>query len=83
MEKNARIKSFSTRSVTATPVEFFMDYLLRKVMVKPPQYTHWPPALRLFHRFLAEKGYLDDPEPRIERLHAIEPNFIALVKRRS
>ena len=24
--------------------EFFMDYLLRKVMVKPPEYTHWPPA---------------------------------------
>jgi len=31
--------------------EFFMDYLLRKVMAKPPEYTHWPPALRLFYRF--------------------------------
>ncbi len=63
--------------------EFFMDYLLRKVMAKPPEYTHWPPALRLFYRFLAEKGSLDDPEPMIERLHAIEPDFIALVKQRS
>jgi hypothetical protein len=63
--------------------EFFMDYLLRKVMVKPPEYTHWPPALRLFYRFLAEKGSLDDPEPMIERLHAIEPDFIALVKQHS
>ena len=35
--------------------EFFMDWLMRKVMVKPPEYTQWPPALRLFYRFLAEK----------------------------
>ena len=40
-----------------------MDWLMRKVMVKPPEYTQWPPALRLFYRFLSEKGYLDDPEP--------------------
>jgi hypothetical protein len=63
--------------------EFFMDWLLRKVMVKPPEYTQWPPALRLFYRFLAEKGYLDDPEPLIASLYAIEPAFIALVKQRS
>ncbi len=63
--------------------EFFMEYLLRKVMVKPPEYTQWPPALRLFYRFLAEKGYLDDPEPTMSSLHAIEPDFIALVQQRS
>src|SRR6266705_1378287 len=63
--------------------EFFMDWLMRKVMVKPPEYTQWPPALRLFYRFLAEKGYLDDPEPTMSSLHAIEPNFIALVQQRS
>jgi hypothetical protein len=63
--------------------EFFLDYLLRKVMAKPPEYTHWPPALRLFYRFLAEKGYLDDPESMVAGLYAIEPDFIALVKQRS
>jgi hypothetical protein len=63
--------------------EFFMDWLMRKVMVKPPEYTQWPPALRLFYRFLAEKGYLDDPEPIIAGLYAIEPAFIAMVKQRS
>ena len=26
--------------------EFFLDYLLRKVMAKPPEYTQWPPARR-------------------------------------
>jgi hypothetical protein len=60
-----------------------MDWLMRKVMVKPPKYTQWPPALRLFYRFLYEKGYLDNPEPIIAGLRAIEPEFIALVKRRS
>jgi hypothetical protein len=63
--------------------EFFMDWLLRKVMVKPPEYTQWPPALRLFYRFLSEKGYLADTEPIVAALHAIEPDFIALVKQRS
>jgi len=63
--------------------EFFMDWLMRKVMVKPPEYTQWPPALRLFYRFLSEKGYLDDPEPILKSLYALEPEFIALVKQRS
>ena len=56
-----------------------MDYLLRKVMVKPPEYTHWPPALRLFYRFLAEKGYLDDPEPMMARLRAVKPGLYDIV----
>jgi hypothetical protein len=63
--------------------EFFMDWLMRKVMVKPPEYTQWPSALRLFYRFLSEKGYLDDPEPIIAGLYAIEPEFIAMVIQRS
>ncbi len=63
--------------------EFFLDYLLRKVMAQPPEYTQWPPALRLFYCFLAEKGYLDDPEPMVADLYAIELDFIALVKQRS
>jgi hypothetical protein len=63
--------------------EFFMDWLMRKVMVKPPDYTQWPPALRLFYRFLSEKGYLDDPEPMLKGLYDIEPEFIELVKSRS
>jgi hypothetical protein len=33
--------------------------------------------------FLTEKGSLNDPEPMIAGLHAIEPDFIALVKQRS
>ena len=63
--------------------EFFMDWLMRKVMVKPPEYTLWPPALRLFYRFLSEQGYLDHLEPILKGLYAIEPAFIALVKQRA
>jgi hypothetical protein len=63
--------------------EFFMEWLMHKVMVKPPEYPQWPPALRLFYRFLSEKGYLDDPEPIIAGLYAIEPAFIAMVQQRS
>ena len=42
--------------------EFFMDWLMRKVMVKLPEYAvaPRPPALL---SLLSEKGYLDDPEP--------------------
>jgi hypothetical protein len=40
-----------------------------------------PTALRL--SLFSRQGYLDDPEPMSERLYAIEPDFIALVKQRS
>src|SRR6266705_3804179 len=75
----------SVLDVLAGPMEeFFLDWLMRKVMVKPPEYTKWPPALRLFYRFLSEKGYLDNNlEPILKGLYAIEPAFIALVKQRS
>ncbi len=48
--------------------DFFMNWLMRKVMVKPPEYTQWPPALRLFYRFLSEKGYLQRSRADDERL---------------
>ena len=56
---------------------------MRKVMVKPPEYPQWLPAVRLFYHFLSEKSYLDDPEPIMAAVHAIEPEFIAMVKQRS
>lgn len=61
--------------------EFFLNFLPRKVQIEPCDYVFWPPALRLFYRFLHEKGYLDDPEPLIELFHAIEPDFIDMLKK--
>jgi hypothetical protein len=61
-------------------VEFFEDFLTRKMMTAPPEYILWPPALKLFYRFLHEKGYLNDPDEIIERIDKIEPYFIEILK---
>lgn len=65
-------------------MEFFEDYLLRKVMCKPFEYLYWPPSLKLFYRFLGEKGYTSPPETAdmIEALDTIEPNFLEILQRR-
>ena len=62
-------------------MEFFEDFLLRKIMVDPAQYVLWPPALKLFYRFLHEKGYLDGPDMIIEQIDQIEPYYIDVLKR--
>ncbi|MCK4358748.1 MAG: hypothetical protein KAW92_08380 [Candidatus Cloacimonetes bacterium] len=62
--------------------EFFTDHLFRKVMVEPFEYVHWPPALKLFYRFLFEKEYLKNPEPVIELFTLIEPNFMKILRKR-
>ena len=61
--------------------EFLLAHLLRKVMIQPEEYVYWPPAIRLFYRFLHEKGYLDDPQPFIELFSRVEPKFIELLQK--
>jgi hypothetical protein len=61
-------------------LEFFEDFLLRKMVVTPPEYVLWLPALKLFYRFLHEKGYLDNPEKIIEPIDRIESYFIKVLK---
>ena len=63
--------------------EFFMDFVMRKAIVKPPEYTYWPPGLRLLSMFLTEKGYLNSAASMIKHINAIEPKFIELVKART
>lgn len=70
---------------TVTPIyieEFFVDHLLRKVMVEPLEYTTWPPSLKLFYSFLKEIDYLERPEKVIKLLDKIEPVFIKILKAR-
>lgn len=62
-------------------LEFFEDYLLRKVMVEPLEYVYWLPALKLFYRFLHEKGYLDNQEDMIRKIDKLEPYFIEILKK--
>jgi hypothetical protein len=54
-------------------MEFFEDFLIRKMMAAPAEYILWPPALKLFYRFLHEKGYLNNPDKVIGRIDKIEP----------
>lgn len=62
-------------------VEFFEDFLLRKLMVDPPQYLYWPPAIKLFYQYLNEKGYLTNSKKIIRQIDRIEPYFIAVLKK--
>ena len=62
-------------------LEFFEDFLLRKMMVEPLEYVYWPPALKLFYRFLHEKGYLDDQEDMIRKIDKLEPYFIEVLRK--
>jgi len=61
--------------------EFFEDFLLRKMMVEPIEYVYWPPALKLFYRFLHEKGYLDNQEDIIREIDKLEPYFIEVLRK--
>ena len=70
------LKSVSNRYL----LEFFEDFLIRKMMVPPAEYVLWPPALKLFYQFLHEKGYLDHPDRIIDQINQIEPYFIKVLK---
>ena len=61
-------------------LEFFEDFLIRKLMVPPAEYVLWPPALKLFYQFLHEKGYLNNPDKIIGQIDQIEPYFIKVLK---
>jgi hypothetical protein len=60
--------------------EFFFDHILRKVVAEPHEYVNWPPAMKLFYRFLYEKGYLADPESITNRISKFEPSFIEILR---
>jgi hypothetical protein len=61
-------------------MEFFEDFLIRKMMATPDEYILWPPALKLFYLFLHEKGYLNNSDKVIGQIDIIEPYFIKVLK---
>lgn len=61
--------------------EFLMDHLPRKVMVQPNEYVNWPPAMRLFYTFLAEKGYCRNPDRICNLISSIETEFVDMLKK--
>ncbi len=62
-------------------VEFFEDFLIRKMMVEPNEYVYWPPALKLFYLFLHEKGYLNNHKEIIKKIDRVEPYFIEVLRK--
>ena len=62
-------------------MEFFEDFLLRKMLVEPNEYVHWPPALKLFYQFLHEKSYLNNHGEIIEKIDRVEPYFIEVLRK--
>ena len=61
--------------------EFFHDFLLRKMMVEPPIYVNWPPALKLFYRYLSDRGFVENPDETGQFIRSAEPDFYDLLKR--
>ena len=63
-------------------MEFFEDFLIRKMMAAPAEYILWPPALKLFYKFLYEKGYinLNNSDKIIGQIDNIESYFIEVLK---
>jgi hypothetical protein len=61
--------------------EFFEDFLLRKVVCEPFEFLYWPPSLKLFYQYLAEKGYTKDAAI-IGKLDAMEPHFLEILQKR-
>ena len=62
-------------------LEFFEDFLLRKMMAEPPEYVYWPPAIKLFYQYLYEKGYLTNHKDIIRQIDRVEPYFITILKK--
>lgn len=62
--------------------EFYLDFVLRKVIAKPHELVLYMPSLKLFYKFLFEKQYLDDPEPFIRVLDNLEPVFMKILRER-
>ena len=62
--------------------EFFLDHVLRKVMLEPNEYPEIFPAVKLFYQFLTEKGYIGDPSNIINLLDEIETEFLEVLQSR-
>jgi len=64
-------------------VEFMMDFILNRTTMEPLEYTLVPAAMMLFHIYLYEKGYLDEPPDGIvDFMDELESEFIAVLMKR-
>ena len=52
------------------------------MMAEPHEYIEWPPAIKLFYRFLSVINYLDNPEEIIHIFDSAEPLFVEILRDR-
>lgn len=62
--------------------EFLFDHVLRKVMLEPHEHVLWPPTLKIFYQFLAEKDYLENHEPYVCVIDDLERQFLDVLRER-
>ncbi len=63
--------------------EFMMDYLFRETSMKPWEYTLCTSSIKLFYKFLYEKGYLlKPPDPLIVLIDRLEPYYLDILRQR-
>jgi hypothetical protein len=62
-------------------MEFFEDFLLRKMYVEPQEYVDWPPSIKLFYQFLKDKRYIEDPASIIYAVNRLETRFLEVLTR--
>jgi hypothetical protein len=60
-------------------MEFFEDFLLRKMYVEPQEYVDWPPSIKLFYQFLKDKRYIEDPASIIYAVNRLETRFLEVL----
>ena len=64
-------------------IEFMVFHLLSKTSIEPWEYTLCPSAIRLFYKFLHEKGYLTHPpNPTIDYVDRMETYFLDILGER-
>ena len=63
--------------------EFIVDYLFKKTSMEPWVYTLCPTSIKLFYKFLYEKGYLvKSPDSMIEFIDRLEPYYLDILRER-
>ncbi|PKK88648.1 MAG: hypothetical protein CVV64_17820 [Candidatus Wallbacteria bacterium HGW-Wallbacteria-1] len=62
--------------------EFFFDYLLMRVDVKPQIYVDYAPAIEFFYYYLEEIGYMEINDCFIDDLDDLEEKFLFLLRQR-
>lgn len=61
--------------------EFFMDFVMRKVVTKPHMYVRYPATVKYVYRFLSEKGYaIKQLDETLNFIDETETQFLKMLR---